>query len=155
MQHAIRSQTDGKQDEWSDRAALDFTGVDVIVRTEYRDETDLNVLLARFGANTPVRQMDWGAEIDNRIDLQTALNAIEQAKRIMPNVPEALRNQFHNWQEVLNGVESGTYPAAIAEMQRVEKATAEQRAREQKEKEAFDAWRAAGIKETPPAPVAG
>lgn len=141
-----RSQTDGMGDFYSETTAINFTGTDVITRQEFKDEADLNILLGRFGVNTPLREMQWGAEIDDRLDLQQALYAIDQAKRI--TVPEELQAQFPTWQHVLNGAESGAYQHALTELERRKKATAEREAQEEADKKSYEEWKA-NVRETP------
>lgn len=146
-QPMMRSQTDGMGDFWSDATGIDFTNTEVLTRQEYKDEADLNILLARFGVNTPMRQMEWGAEIDDRIDLQTAMAAIEEAKKIQ--VPDELRTRFPNWQAVLNGAETGAYQAALVDLEQTKKRTEETRAKEEADKKSYEEWKA-NVRETPP-----
>lgn len=144
-----RSQTDGMGDFWSEATGISFQGTPVLTRQEYAEEADVNILLNRFGVNTPLREMQWGAEIDDRLDLQQALYAIDQAKQI--KVPDELRAQFPTWQHVLNGAESGAYQHALAEHERVKKATAEAAEREEADKKSYEDWKA-NVRETPDRP---
>lgn len=148
-QPMMRSQTDGMGDFWSDATGIDFSNTEILTRQEYKDEADLNILLSRFGVNTPMREMSWGAEIDDRIDLQTALQAIDEAKRI--EVPPELRTRFPTWQAVLNGAESGAYQSALVELEATKKRTEEARQQEEADKKSYEEWRK-NFRETPPIP---
>lgn len=109
MVPAERTQVDGLEDEYSLLTGTD-TGTDTATRQEMKDESDINILLARFGVNTPIRGgLDYGAEIDYNMDLQQALGAIESARRANTAVPEELREKYPTWREVLNGAETGEY----------------------------------------------
>lgn len=114
-----RTQVDGQQEKYSLQSGIDFTGTDVIVRQEYKDDADINKMLARFGLDTQLRQMTWGAEIDERIDLQQALFAIDQAKRIQ--IPEELRGKYPTWQDILNAAETGAYQYDLTQLERRKK----------------------------------
>lgn len=129
-----RTQTDGRGDEYSLITGLDLSGETPVTRQEFKDEADINNILARYGINTPLRQMQWGQEIDERLDLQQALFAISEAQKIQ--VPEELRSQFPTWQAILNGVETGEYQHALKELEdgkAREKQLADQRQRDAEE----------------------
>lgn len=106
---AVRTQADGRQEEFSDLAATDV-GTDSYTRQEFKDEADLNILLARFGVNTPIRTGgQYGQEIDYNLDLQQAFAAIEAARRANLAVPPELQTKYPTWREVLNAAETGEY----------------------------------------------
>ncbi|QCQ85065.1 internal scaffolding protein [Blackfly microvirus SF02] len=92
------------------------TGPESLTRQEFADEADLNVLLARFGVNTPVRPMIYGGEVDYQLDLQQAFAAIESARRANMAVPDELRQKYPDWRKVLNGAESGEYQRDLKEL---------------------------------------
>lgn len=107
MHRAIRKQTDGKQEEYSRKTQIDFTGVKLITRQEDKQDADINHLLQRFGVGLPVRQPEYGQTIDYNLDLQTAMDAVEQAKQAWQGLPDNLRKKYPRWQDLLNAVESG------------------------------------------------
>lgn len=117
MMNTERSQTDGKGEEYSDLTGLD-TGDEMITRQEFKDEADIGHILKRYGMATPLREMVYGKEVDDSIDLQTAYQVIEEAKKIMPLVPEELRQKYPTWQSVLNAAYSGEYAHDLAEVDR-------------------------------------
>lgn len=106
MQHAIRSQADGKNLEYSARAALDTSGWEDTARQEFKNEADVNVMLSRFGVIPPLKPLQWGV-VDYEIDLQTALGAIEQAKRAHARLPATVKADYPSWQSLLNAIEAG------------------------------------------------
>lgn len=127
----FRHQNDGLQDEASAAASIDFTGTDSLVRAEFKEESDINNILTRYGVNPQnLRQMTYGAEVDERLDLQTALFAIEQAKSITGYVPDELRSKYNDWRAILNGAESGEYQY---DLDQLEKRKAEEKLRKETE----------------------
>lgn len=121
-----RHQADGKQEEYSDLAGTTNTA-GLKVRREYAAEADLNKVLPRFGINPlTLREMKYGAEINDRLDLQQALYAVNQAKQIQ--VPEELRSKYTTWQKVLNAAETGEYQYDLQQLEDRKK-EAEERAK--------------------------
>jgi hypothetical protein len=111
-----RTQDDELQEEYSIMSGIDFTGVEEITRQEFKDDADLNILLARFGVNTPVRQMKYGEDIDYTMDLQQALSAVEAARRTEHTIPNELRHKYTNWRDILNAAETGEYQHDLANL---------------------------------------
>lgn len=121
-----RTQSDGLQEQYSNAAGLDCSGDQVLTRQEFAEESNINNILTKHGINPlTMREMTYGQEIDDRIDLQTALYAIEQARTIMPHVPEELRSKYDDWKKVLNAVESGEYAYDLDQLEQTKKRTAE------------------------------
>lgn len=112
---AERTQDDNQQDFYSDLSGLD-TGEETLTRQEFKDETDINIMLSRFGVNQQQRVMEYGKEIDYNLDLQQALAAVDTARRANLNVPEELRSKYPTWREVLNGAENGQYQADLQDL---------------------------------------
>lgn len=106
MHPAIRTQADGAQEEYSEMAVIDCADSMDMARQEYKDEADVNVILARFGIHAPQKQTTFG-EVDYTIDLQTAFGAIEAAKQAHARLPEDLRKDYPTWQTLLNAIERG------------------------------------------------
>lgn len=109
----IRSQADDLGDSVSLETGVSFTGETIITRQEFKEEADINILLHRFGVDQPTRNPTWGATIDNSIDLQSALTAVNAAKNANFNVPEELRSTYPDWKAVLSATESGEYGNAL------------------------------------------
>lgn len=103
----IRTHLDDRQEEFSQLAAIDFTGTNSLVRPEFADEADINKLLRRYGVDQQLRPITYGKEYDESIDLQMAFAAIKAAEDI--NVPEELRPKYNHWSKVLEAAESGEY----------------------------------------------
>lgn len=103
---AVRTQYDDKQPDFSDAAALDFTGEKDYARQEFKDDADVNILLKRFGVGVPLKQVNYG-EQDFNIDLQQALTAVNIAREAYKSLPEGLKAKYPTWQKLLNHIESG------------------------------------------------
>lgn len=95
-------------------AAIDFTATEDLARQEFKLEADINVLLGRFGLDTPVRRVTFG-EVDFGIDLQQALSAVDQATTAYRDLPPALRAEFPTWQSVLNALVTGRLKIRLGE----------------------------------------
>lgn len=108
MHPAIRTQALAGMgnDGPSDAAAIDFTDSEDMARQEFKLDADINVILSRFGVDTPMRRVTFG-EVDFGLDLQTALSVVDQATRAYNTLPQDLRLEFQTWQSVLNGLVSG------------------------------------------------
>lgn len=106
---AIRTQADGRQEEFSDAARLDCSieGNTDMARQEFKDDADINKLLARFGINTPTRTNPQFGEVDFTADLQGALSAIADARTAHANLPPEVKKDFPTWQRLLNALERG------------------------------------------------
>lgn len=126
--HRTQDNYDG--DETSNKTATKPEG-ESLTRQEFKSDTDINILLARFGVDQPQRQMQWGAEVDYNMDLQQAYAAVAQAQGIMAHVPQELREKYRNSAQVLGAIESGEYERDLAELQ---KTRSEKTAQEQREK---------------------
>lgn len=154
MHPPVRFQDDiVNQKEWSDAAGIDFTDTDIIVRPEFQAETKIETILRNHGID-PMNQRhaEWGKEIDERIDLQTALYAVREAQNIYPHVPQELRGEFPNWQAVLNGVENGSYQYALMKLEEQKEETKKRQEQLKAERAEFDTWRASNKKAPEPAP---
>lgn len=106
MIHAIRGQADYDELDVSEATALDLSDEVDMTRQEYRDEADINVMLHRYGVNTPTRPPNYG-EVDYTMDLQQAMIAVENAKIAHRQLPVELRQKYPTWREMLNATESG------------------------------------------------
>lgn len=110
---AERTQIDGKQDAYSAATALDTSDLPDLTRQEFREEADVNHLLARYGiGGLPQRTPRWGEEIDFDMDLQSAYISTQGAMRAWAHLPADLKTEFPTWQDLLNGYVSGKYQEA-------------------------------------------
>lgn len=117
MHPAIRTQTDQMQDFYTELSALDCTDSVDRARQEFKDEADINKLLARFGVHAQQRQPTFG-EVDFDLDLQQALFAVQEAKQAHRAMPATLRERYPTWQSLLNGLESGEFKLDLNEERR-------------------------------------
>lgn len=113
----MRTQDDGLGDMVSLATATTPVG-DSLTRQEFKDDADVNLLLKKYGVDTPVRafQQAQFTEVDYNVDLQQALAAVNEAKRVTGAVPEELRDKYPTWKHVLDGVESGQYGKDLEEL---------------------------------------
>lgn len=106
-----RTQVDGEQQLYSRDADLDCQASpdgESTTRQEMKDEADINKMLSRFGVGAfQQRQATYGM-VDFDVDLQTALHAIQEAKKAYSRMPEGLKDRYPTWQSVLNAVEDGS-----------------------------------------------
>lgn len=108
MQPAIRTQTDELQDSYSKLTALDCSDLPDRTRQEFKEETDVNYILTRYGANAPLTQAIYG-EVDYNMDLQQSLAAIETAQDAVRKLPWALRDKYYHWEMLMEGMRSGEF----------------------------------------------
>lgn len=112
----VRTHDDGKGDAVSRDTATTPEG-ESLTRQEYKDDSDVNTILRKFGVDAPIRsQPVFGQEVDYTLDLQQALGAIEQAKRANAQVPEELREKYPTWKHVLDAAETGEYQKDLEEL---------------------------------------
>lgn len=106
---AIRSQADNLGDSYSQLTALDCSkGSPDQARQEFKNETDINVMMARVGGMVPMRPPIYG-EVDYDLDLQKALSAIADAQFAWSQTSPESRVKYPSWQSLLNAVNEGEY----------------------------------------------
>lgn len=108
MAEAIRTQIDGLNEQYSWDTALDCSDLPDMARQEFKDETDVNIILARYGVDGLKRDPTFG-EIDFDVDLQQSLNAISTTEAAVENLPQELRDKYPTWLHMLRGVYSGSF----------------------------------------------
>lgn len=107
MIHATRTQHDGAQNAYSANGGLDCSDSKDATRQEFKDDVDVNKLLAKFGVGVPRRQGVFGTETDYNIDLQQALDSIRAAKQAWRGMPKDVKNRYKSWQALLGAVDRG------------------------------------------------
>lgn len=107
MHPAIRSQSDTDQELYSDEAGLDCSNLPDTARQEFKKETDVNDLLARYGVGVPQQPTRFAAA-DFDMDLQQALDAISESKQAWAGLPDNLKRQYTTWQELLTALDNGS-----------------------------------------------
>lgn len=76
-------------------------------RQEFKDETDINVILKKFGLDKFAnRQMTYG-DYNFDLDLQTSLNAIKAAKRVHKKLSPDLQRKYPTMVDVIEAIENG------------------------------------------------
>lgn len=103
---AVRTQNDGRGDEYSRLTGHNFPRQHDTARQEFKADADVNLLLKKFGVGQ-VRGPGEYRTIDYGVDLQTALAAVDAAKRAHATLPADVRGQYPTWQSMLAAAESG------------------------------------------------
>lgn len=105
-QPAIRTQVDMLDEEYSQLTALDCSDMPDMARQEFKDETDVNKVLARYGVDGLPRRPEY-SEVDYDVDLQQSISAIRDAERAIEKLPAELRDKYSTWERLFAGVYSG------------------------------------------------
>ena len=109
-----RTQSDGLGDYESARTGTENTEAS-LTRQEFKNEADINWLLARHGANTQVRQGGDYTEVDYSVDLQDAYRLTEEMNNLQ--APEELQSKYPTWRHIIMAVETGQYAKDIADLE--------------------------------------
>lgn len=109
-----RHQADGKQDEYSLMTGLDCSESPDTARQEFKNDADVNKLLARYGVGPIPQRATVFQEVDYDLDLQTAMYSIEAAQRAYAKMPASLRDKYRDWRDVLNGIYTGQFKIDLA-----------------------------------------
>lgn len=78
-----------------------------MARQEFKQESDINYMLSRFGI-TPPRGAPTYGEWDDTIDLQKAIDMTKKAQVAYRRLPKELRDKFDNMGDFLDAVENGS-----------------------------------------------
>lgn len=104
-----RKQSDLAKDveAWSDEAAIRFPVEEDRTRQEFAEETDVNVILRRFGAGGfESRPVSYGVQ-DMNLDLQGVYESVRFADEAWEKLPAHLRKKYPAWPELLDAMERG------------------------------------------------
>lgn len=115
MPKLIRNQHDDLGDVMSEATATTPEG-ESLTRQEFKEDTDINTILARFGVNTQVRNDMVFTETDYTVDLQAAHDLMQNAKQVNTGVPPELRDKYPNWLALMSGIERGEYQNDLREL---------------------------------------
>lgn len=111
MQFAIRTQADDKQDQYSleeaEDLAAELQSMPDMTRQEFKDETNVNWLLQRYGVNIPQKPIQYG-QVNFDLDLQQATSAVQEVKRVYARMPDEVKKKYPTWQALLLAIENGT-----------------------------------------------
>lgn len=106
MHPPLKDQTDiGVENPGID--ASDRPGNKDMARQEFKDEADVNYMLAKFGVAPPRNAPTYG-EWDDSIDLQSAIASVRDALGAYERLPADLRERFTSMEGLLNAVTNGS-----------------------------------------------
>lgn len=126
----IRTQADGLNELYSMEVAIDCSVEPDLTRQEFKDETDVNKILARYGVEAQMRGQPQYSEIDYDMDLQQSLESIREAQRAIGKLPEELRQKYSTWERLLDGAYNGEFKADLATYHETKKMEAEAAAKD-------------------------
>lgn len=124
----IRTQIDGLNELVSIDTGLDCSDKPDVTRQEFKAETDVNNILARYGVEGIAKREPIYSEIDYNMDLQSSLEAIREAEAAIAKLPADLYVKYPTWEQLLSGAFNGSFKAdltAYYEGQAAAKAAAE------------------------------
>lgn len=108
MPPRVRTQTDGKQDEISRKLRRSFQGTDDHARQEFKNEQDINKMLARYGVPGAVAaQRATIGEVNFDMDLQQSLHMLQETRAAYNRLPADLQQKYGSWQAILAAIEAG------------------------------------------------
>lgn len=76
-------------------------------RQEFKDEADVNYMLSRFGITQPRGAPTYG-EWDDSITLQSAIEAVAEAREGYNTLPEEMRKKFPSMEAMLTAIQNGS-----------------------------------------------
>lgn len=105
-----RRQTDSDEQHayYGALAAIDCTDSRDTARQEFKDETDINKILDKFGAFAPQRQVTYG-EVNYDLDMQQSFDAVRYAERSWHRLPDHLKKEMPTPRTMLNAIASGKF----------------------------------------------
>lgn len=134
--NACRSQAESEDERemWGDRTAVQITDAP-ITRQEFKQETDVNHILKKFGVGgLPMKNTVYG-EQNFDLDLQGAMEVTRDAQQLFDKLDPKVKELFPDWKAMLNGMASGELPAYIAQLQQEERDRSAEREAARKRKE--------------------
>lgn len=108
MIKSIRTQSDDKGDKFSQEAALSFEGSKDVTRQEYKAETDIRTILAKFGVpNNGAQPAPDLTHTNYDIDLQEAYRLRDENMRLLHRLPPEIRNKYKTAAELIAAIDNG------------------------------------------------
>lgn len=108
----VRTQHDGKQQEYSDAAGIDCeAGPEPKTRQEFKSEVDVNTILKRFGVGALAQrpgQLQYG-EMDYDLDLQQGIAALKAAESAFRRLPKEMQELYGKPSEMLDAIQSNQF----------------------------------------------
>ncbi len=102
----IRSQSDLDQDEYSRDTGVDFDPSEDMARQEGAAESDINVLMERFGVQSFQRPVVF-QDVDYDLDLMQVYQADREMRDAWERLPAELQGAYRGWPELFTAVEAG------------------------------------------------
>lgn len=102
-----RTQADGKQEAFSERAVIDCSTLPDKTRQEFKAETDINTVLRRFTIGDLHARTPRYGDFDFTTDLQRSLATITAAKRAFAALPQELQDKYGSWEVSLTAAATG------------------------------------------------
>jgi len=88
------------------RPTVECTAAEDKCRQEFKAETDTHLLLKRYGAGVPLRQVAYG-EAYTDVDRLTALAHVSRLQEAFTALPDHIRSKFGSWESVFAAIQSG------------------------------------------------
>lgn len=107
----LRTQNDGRNEEFSAASAFS-SGPESHTRQEFKDESDINFLLERYGAIPPGRTPQYGV-VNFDDDLTTAFEAVQEARAAHARLPKEIRDLYPDWQSLAEEIAKGDADPAL------------------------------------------
>lgn len=105
----IRTQHDGLNEVTSYETGLDCSNLPDTTRQEFKDETDVNTILKRYGVDGIQQREPIYSQVDFDMDLQKSLEAIREAERAIEKLPADLYAKYPTWEQLLSGAFNGNF----------------------------------------------
>lgn len=121
---AIRTQTDGLDEQYSIGTGIDCTNLPDMTRQEFKDESDMNKVLARYGVDAQQRPIEFGT-IDFDLDLQQGLHVIRDVEVALGRMPKSIRDKYSDLNELARAFADGSLEAMLQAQRAADKAVAD------------------------------
>lgn len=106
-----RTQWDQRQLEFSLASAMDYTNSEDMTRQEFKEETDINTILKKFGVGQGPQLLPiQNGEVDYDVGFQDAFLVAQDAQRAWNRMSPDLRAKYPTWQLLLDAVAKGEDP---------------------------------------------
>lgn len=107
MRAAIRTQVDDRQSEFSLETGKVFPVSEDRTKQDFKDESDVNVVLRNFGVQSLRLRPTAPIEVDWSVDLQAAYGRVLEAKARYHEMPEQIRSLYPTWEQFADAMRKG------------------------------------------------